>query len=100
MPRPLRRVLTVSPLAVLAVAYPLLHKPVSDVFDWASGRWGFAAYQRGTLIGIPLVCALAVLPFIARRWSALLRPRQLSALITLVAAKPQQPLTSVRTPMP
>jgi len=67
----------------LTVANPLLHKPVSDVADWASATWGFVLYNRVALIAIPLACAIAVWPVVFKARAAWLRSRVLPVAILL-----------------
>jgi hypothetical protein len=69
--------------AALTLANPLLHKAVSDVFDWARARWGFTLYDRTALIAIPVLSVLAVLPFLAGQRRLLVRA--LPSLLALTA---------------
>ncbi|MBF8300751.1 MAG: VanZ protein [Acidobacteria bacterium] len=73
-------------LVALTIAYPLLHKDVSDVFDWASARWGFSAYNRAALIAIPLISILAMAPALARRRDLLLRTPTVAGVLVLTAS--------------
>ena len=74
-----------SLIVALTVAYPLLHQDVSDVFDWASTRWGFSTYNRAALIAIPLVSILAMSPALVRRRHLLLRTPTIAGILVLTA---------------
>lgn len=80
----------------LAVANLALHKPISDVCDWLYGRWGFALYDRVSLISIVSFSALAAVPLIARSkfWCDLSRVGALLLLLVLCAAAQQLLLVS------
>jgi hypothetical protein len=71
--------------AGLTLANPLLHKPLSDVCDWARSRWGFASYNLAALIAIPCASLLAVSPMLIRRRTALVRPATLLKTLILCA---------------
>ena len=71
--------------AALTLANPLLHKTVSDVCDWARGRWGFTLYDRTALIAIPVFSVLAVAPLLARHRRLLVRPLPIGILVVLTA---------------
>jgi hypothetical protein len=69
----------------LFLANFFLHKPVSDVCDALSARFGFATYNRAALLliaGASLLAAAPLLP-LAGRW--LRQPRGLGVALTLVA---------------
>jgi hypothetical protein len=68
----------------VTVANPLLHKPVSDVCDWARARWGFSIYDRVALIAIPVATLVAIAVPLAARRSLRLRPELLMAAAVLV----------------
>jgi hypothetical protein len=69
--------------AALTLANPLLHKAVSNVFDWARARWGFPLYDRTALIAIPVLSLLAVASLLARQRRLLVRPLPIGSLILL-----------------
>ena len=82
-PRPSLRMYGLA--AALTIANPLVHKSVSNVADWLSARWGFAWYDRVSLIAIPLVSIAVALPLVARGRAFLTRPTIVALLGVLLA---------------
>ena len=76
----------------LTLANPLLHKPISDVCDWARAQWGFSLYDRVALISFPLVTLAGIALVLARGRSFHLRRDTLIAVvvITVLSVAAQQ----------